>query len=466
MKMMDNWLVRPLEKGFGTIKIWLMVGILFLIIPVVPAQAAQSGNTSHPLGIHLAINGGINPAAEDYLTKGIQAAQKERADFVLLTIDTPGGLLKTTKMMVQNILNAPLPIITYVSPAGASATSAGVFITISGHVAAMAPGTSIGAAHPVSGSGKDIKEKGGKDMAQKVENYAAAFIEGIANKRGRNAQWAIQAVKQSKSITARKAVALNVVDLNAESIQELLQKIHGKKIEVNGSTETLRTQNARLKEREMTIVQKFLDFLSTPNVAMLLLSLGSLGIIAEIYSPGAFFPGVLGGIAFLLGLVSLQILPINYGGLALIILGMLLFVAELLVPSFGILGVGGIVSFIVGGLFLFDTPTSDLTVSWSILLAIGAGFGLFLVLAATLVGKVAFRRSRSGPESLVGETGEVVRDIAPGKPGKVLFHGEYWNAYAEHELKRGYEVEIVAVEGLKVKVQPVREQGRFSTNQE
>lgn len=404
----------------------------------------------------ISVKGAINPASSDYIKKSIDEAVEKNSEILILKLDTPGGLLNSTKDIVQAILNAKIPVAVFVTPAGASATSAGVFITMSGHIAAMAPGSSIGAAHPVSGSGKDIKKEGGSDMAVKVENYAAAFIESIANKTGRNAKWAMQAVRKSVSITAKKAVRIKVVDLLATSVPDLLKKINGRKVKVNEKTVTLNTTGISVQTKEMTIVQKFLDALSTPNIALLLLSLGSLGILAELYHPGTYFPGVVGGICFLLGLISLQILPINYGGLALIGLSILLFIAEIFVPSFGILGVGGIISFIFGALFLFDTPQSDLTVSWGVVLSIAASFGAFMILAGTLISRVVFKKPHSGPESLVGESGRVVRAIKPGDQGKIFFHGEYWNATSDTELEENAKVKIVQIDNLVAKVEPIK----------
>jgi membrane-bound serine protease (ClpP class) len=402
----------------------------------------------------ISVKGTINPASSDYIKKNINDAPKENVGLVVIELDTPGGLLSSTKEIVQSILNAPVPVVIFVTPAGASATSAGVFITMSGHIAAMAPGSSIGAAHPVSGSGKDIKDEGGSNMEKKVENYASAFIEGIAKKTGRNSHWAIDAVRKSVSITAEDALKLNVIDLLAGSLPELLKKIDGRTVKVKESQVRIKTTGLPLKRKEMTMVQKFLDILSTPNIALLLLSLGSLGIIAELYHPGTYFPGVVGGICFILGLISLQILPINYGGLALIGLSIILFVAEIFVPSFGILGVGGILSFIFGALFLFDTPESDLSVSLGIVLAIAASFGAFMIVAGTLISKVIFQKPHSGPESLIGVTGRVVQEIKPGIMGKVFFHGEYWNAYSDQEISKDAKVKIIARENLSLKVSP------------
>lgn len=421
----------------------VMIAFLVLSTSALPANTVSL----------LKVKGGINPASADYIKRGIEQAQEQKKNLVVITLDTPGGLLSSTKEIVQNILNAPLPVVIFVTPSGASATSAGVFITMSGHIAAMSPGTSIGAAHPVTGSGKDVKKEGGEDMAKKVENYASAFIEGIANKRGRNAKWAIQAVRNSVSITAEKALRYKVIDVLADDVPSLLKKIDGRRVNINGKSVSLNTKDAAIENVKMSLMQKILDVLSTPNIALLLLSLGSLGIIMEIYHPGTYFPGVLGGIAFLLGLISLQILPINYGGLALIALAMLLFVAEIMVPSFGVLGVGGIISFIFGAMFLFDTPDSDLSVSWPLVIGLALSFGAFLLLAGFFIGKIAFRKPRTGAEGLVGEIATVTQDIEPEGTGKVFFHGEYWNAVSPERRLKGDKVRISKVDGMRVYVE-------------
>ncbi len=434
---------------------WIFMMQLILFVALLPAANQVRTYT------YLQIKGGINPASADYIQKGIRFATASHHELILIELDTPGGLLSSTKEIVQTILNSPIPVLILIAPAGASATSAGVFITMAAHVAAMAPGTSIGSAHPVSGSGKDIQEEGGKDMAKKVENYASSFIEAIANKTGRNAKWAIEAVKYSHSLTAEKAKERGVVDLIATDYQSLLKQVHGRTVTVLGKTRQLHTENLIQVPKEMTLVQKILNILSIPNIALLLLSLGSIGIIAEIYHPGTYFPGVLGGISFLLGLVSLQILPINYGGLALIILAILLLSAEFMVPSFGILGSGGIISFVLGALFLFDTPESDLNVSWLLVVSLAITLSAFLGFILYFIGKTALRRPITGLEGLVGQKAKVTKEILPEKSGKIFLHGETWNASSSSTSKEnlypGNKVRVVAVQGMEMIVEPIDE---------
>jgi len=300
----------------------------------------------------LVVDGMINPATADYIHDGIERGRQEGAQAVVIQLDTPGGLLDSAKSIVKDILGAPVPIIVYVAPSGAGATSAGVFVTLAANVAAMAPGTNIGAAHPVGGQGENISG----DMREKVENFAASLSRTIAQERGRNVEWAEKAVRESVSITEQEAVKEGVVDLVADSIPDLLRKVNGRKVEVAGREVELATEDANVQRYDMRLRQKILDILANPNIAYLLLMAGVLGLYVEFTHPGVFFPGVAGTICLLLGMAALQVLPINYSGLALIILGLALLVSELFLPSFGVLGIGGIIAFILGSLLLFDTP--------------------------------------------------------------------------------------------------------------
>jgi membrane-bound serine protease (ClpP class) len=400
------------------------------------------------------IHGTINPATYDYIRAGIDKAKQSDAEALVILLDTPGGLLSSTKEIVQLILNSYVPVIVYVHPSGATATSAGVFITLSANIAAMAPGTSIGAAHPVlispnsngQGGPRDEKE-GGQDekMSEKVENFASSFIESIAEKRKRNTQWAIEAVRKSASITATEAFRIKVIDLIAPGITELLDEIDGREVEVSDGKEVLRTKGAIVDRLDMNFKQKLIDTLSVPDIAFLLLSLGSLGLLLEFYNPGLIFPGVAGAICLLLGMVSLQILSFNYAGLALLVLSILLLILEIYVTSFGILGIGGLISFIFGALLLFDTPQSDVRVGFDVVIAAALAIALFFLFVGYYLVKAQRSRGSVGFEGLVGEEGVAVTSIED--KGKVFVHGEYWDAESDERINKGDRVKVVEVKG-------------------
>jgi len=394
------------------------------------------------------IDGGINPAVADFIRESIRAAHRAEAAALLIELDTPGGLLESTKDIVKDLLGAPLPVIVYVAPSGAGAASAGVFVTMAANIAAMAPGTNIGAAHPVGGGGEDI----GGDMRTKVENFVASMSKSIAQERGRNVEWAEKAVRESVSITEQEALALNVIDLIATSREDLLRQIHGREVRVQQRPVKLQVANAKFVEREMRLKQKVINVLANPNVAYLLMMAGILGLYVEFTHPGLFFPGVAGAICLLLGFAALQVLPINYSGLALILLGLALLIAELFLPSFGTLGVGGIIAFVLGSLLLFDTAESDLTLDPSIVYAAAGTLAAFTFLVGFLVMRSQRRKAFLGQEGMIGEVGEVREPIEPGKPGRVLVHGEYWTALADEPIAVGTQVEVTEVQGLRLRV--------------
>jgi len=349
-------------------------------------------------------------------------------------------------------LGAPLPVIVYIAPSGAGAASAGVFVTMAANLAAMAPGTNIGAAHPVGGQGETI----GGDMREKVENFAASLSKTIAHERGRNVEWAEKAVRESVSITEQEALKLHVVDLVATNLDDLLRQADGREVKVEGTAVRLELAGAEVVRKDMRLKQKFLNILANPNVAYLLMMAGVLGLYVEFTHPGVFFPGIAGGICLLLGLTALQVLPINYSGLALIGLGLALLISELFLPSFGILGVGGIVAFVLGSLLLFDTAESDLTIDRHIVYAAAATFAGFTFLVSYLVVRSQRGKPALGREGLIGEIGEVRRRIASDTPGgKVFVHGEYWNAISDESIDVGEPAQVVGVHGMRVTVRRV-----------
>ena len=397
----------------------------------------------------IVIDAMINPAIADFIHESLAAAERDGARALIIQLDTPGGLLDSTKSIVKDLLGSPVPVIVYVAPSGAGAASAGVFVTMAANIAAMAPGTNIGAAHPVSGQGSDI----GGDMREKVENFTASLSKTIAQERGRNVEWAEKAVRESVSITEQEALKLHVIDIVAANRDDLLRQASEHDVTVQGTKRRLDLNGAAFVVREMRLKQKFLNILANPNVAYLLMMAGLLGLYVEFTHPGVFFPGIAGGICLLLGMAALQVLPINYSGLALIGLGLALLIAELFLPSFGILGVGGIVAFVLGSLLLFDTPDSTLAVDRNIVYAAAATFGGFTLLVSYLVVRSQRRKPALGSEGLVGEVGEVRQRIVPDSVrGKVFVHGEYWNADADRAIEVGERVQVVRVDGMRLTV--------------
>jgi membrane-bound serine protease (ClpP class) len=398
----------------------------------------------------ITIDGSINPAVDDFIRESIARAKSDGAQALIIQFDTPGGLLESTRSIVKEILGAPVAVIVYVAPSGAGAGSAGVFITMAAHIAAMAPGTNIGAAHPVGGGGEDIKGV----MGEKLENFTASFSESIAQKRGRNTEWAIQAVRKSVSITAEDALKKNVIDILAANVEDLLKQADGRTVEIDGRQQKLALKDAQVVRYEMSLKQKIINAIAHPNIAYLLMMAGILGLYMEFSHPGVFFPGVAGAICLLLAFASLQLLPINYVGLVLMLLGAALLVGEAFFPSFGVLGVGGIISMALGSLLLFDTQNSDVSVDRSIVFTAVGTLGAFVLTVSYLVFRSQKSKPTLGVEGLIGEIGEVRGKLTP--KGKVFVHGEYWNAQAEGEIDVGEKVKVVGYDdGMCLRVRPV-----------
>ncbi|MBI4041084.1 MAG: nodulation protein NfeD [Deltaproteobacteria bacterium] len=393
--------------------------------------------------IRLKIEGGINPAAQRLIERGIERAQAVKAEAILIELNTPGGLLTSTRAIVQRMFDSEIPVLVYVAPSGAHAGSAGVMITLASHVAAMAPGTNIGAAHPVSGSGQDIEGH----MAEKVTNDTAAWIESIAKTRGRNEKWAIEAVRKSVSIDHEKALKLNVIDHVAPSSNALLEMIHGKSIQMkNNQTHVFSTKDFEWVPLEFSFQEKLIDTLSDPNIAYILMMIGMVGLYIELSHPGVIFPGVIGAISLILSFVCLQALPINYGGLALLLLGLALLITEIFIPSFGILGIGGLISLFLGSIFLIDPSGTDLTISLGIILPTVLSVGGIMLFISVYVVKALRGKSTVGSSALIGKEGEVIRAIEPHKAGKVFVYGDYWNAESDEVLKEKDIIVVTKVE--------------------
>ncbi len=452
---------RILRKFAGV----LLVLLVLLSLPVSSAQSSLDANAQGAV-IVISIEGSINPAKDDYLKSAIAQAQQTNAKALVVKLNTPGGLLTSMQSMVEQILDAPIPVIVYVSPAGGGAMSAGVFITLAGHVAAMTPGTSIGAAHPVQGDGNDI----GGDMREKIENFAVSLIKAISEQRGRDVSWAEQAVRESVAITDREALEKKVIDVVASDVDKLLAEVEGRTVKVKGVPVTLSgLSSASRQPLAMSFKQRVIDILSDPNVAILL-GLGALlGIGIELYHPGAVLPGVVGAICLILSLTAGQVLPINYGGLALFGLGIIFFIVEMTMPTFGVWGVAGIVSLVLGSIYLIDSDMvwgpGTFDVSKPMVGGFAGTVGLLLILLARVVMRTARSRVTTGKEGLVGKTAEVrvafARGLGPTEQarGKVLVSGEIWQALfngTERLPEKGDRVRVSSVEdGLTLVVEPL-----------
>jgi membrane-bound serine protease (ClpP class) len=431
-------------KRFNAL-IYLFVFFLLFIASGIPGDAEEKA----PI-YSIEVDAIINPATAKFIVDSIDQATQQGAQCLIIQLDTPGGLMESMRMIVNKILASKIPIIVYVAPGGARAASAGVFITIAAHIAVMAPGTHIGAAHPVT-LGAEGKES--KTMTEKVVNDAVADIKATAKKRGRNVDWAEQAVRKSVSITDEEALKLKVIDFISPDLQELLTKIDGRVVKFNGVTRTLHTKGVQPQPIQMSWRERLLDIISNPSIAYILLMLGIYGIFFELSSPGAILPGVVGGIFLILAFYALQMLPVNYAGLALIFFGIILFIAEIKVVSHGLLAVGGVISLFLGSIMLFHTPTEYMRISMSVIIPAVLVSAAFFIFAVTKAIKARLSKPTTGMEGLIGEIGTASTPIAP--EGKVSIHGEFWNVVSDQPIERGEKVQVIGVENLKLKVKKI-----------
>ena len=401
--------------------------------------------------LKIIIDGNINPVSAKYIVDNIRKAEADDYECLLIQMDTPGGLLESTKTIVKDILSADIPVVMYISPSGSGAVSAGVFITMACHIAAMAEGTNIGAAHPVGIGGQQDTSM---VMGEKVTNYAASLMRGIAEKRGRNSDWAEKAVRESVSINEKEALELNVIDLIAKNERELLDAIDGTEVVLETGVKTLNTTNARIVTVEMSWRNRILYKISNPTIAYILLVLGIYGIFFELSNPGSIIPGVIGGIFLILAFFALQTLPVRFAGILLILFAIVLFILEVNVTSFGILTIGGIVAMFLGSIMLFeDIPGCTVRVDWRIAAVVAISSGLFFVFALGMALKARLQKPTTGREGIVGEIGTAMTALNPA--GDVKVHGEIWRAFANEKIKKGEKVEVLAVEGLELKVKKV-----------
>ncbi len=426
----------------------LVVSFAISIIFLANILSAAAQVTSH-VDV-LVVKGAINPAAADYVARGIEAVERDGATCLIIQLDTPGGLESSMRDIVQGIINAKVPIVVYVSPQGARAASAGVFIALAAHVVAMAPNTSIGAAHPVGiplpGAGEPA---GMETLMEKATNDAVAYIRSIAAQKGRNAEWAESAVRDNAAATEQEALELGVVDLIAEDLDDLLANLEGWQVEVAGEEVTLHTKGAKINRVPMSPVERFLHTITEPNIAYILLIVGINGLLLELSAPGASVAGVAGGICLLIGLYALGMLPVNYAGLLLILLALALFILDVRVPGYGFLTAGGVISLLLGSLILFNTPFY--AVSRSLVVSLTLASGLFFAFIIRSALQAQRRRVTTGREGLIGEVAIARTDLDP--EGMVFLHGELWNAVADGErIEEGERVRVVDMEGLKLKV--------------
>lgn len=421
---------------------------LLLILTVIVAPSYSVSNENKVVVAR--IEGVIDPVSASYFEKAIKKAETENA-ILILELDTPGGLDESMRQIVKATLSAKVPVVVFVFPSGARAASAGCFITIASHVAAMTPGTNIGAAHPVGMGGSEAPDK---TLQEKVTNDAVSYIRGLADKRGRNADWAEKAVRESASITSKEALRKNVIDIVARDLDDLLTQLNGFSIKLDRETYTIKTTDAIVNHFPMNWIERLLHALSNPNLAYILLVIGFYGLIYEFANPGIGFSGIGGAICLIMALYSLHILPVNYAGLVLILLGLILFIAEAFTPTFGVLAGGGIISFIIGSLLLFESPIPEMRLSLYTIITVAIISMAFVVFIVNLALKVHKKRVVTGQEGMIGLIGKANTDFTPD--GYVFVRGELWRAVSQQgEIKKGDDVEVTGFEGLILKVKKV-----------
>jgi membrane-bound serine protease (ClpP class) len=429
---------------------------------------------AQPTVVVLAVDGAISPGSADYVVRGLKSAAEDQAQLVVLKMDTPGGLDTAMRQIIKQIIASPIPVAAFVAPEGARAASAGTYILYASHIAAMAPATNLGAATPINiGIGgidgqPDNKPDGGKDqkkgknstgampgstLQHKQINDAAAYIRSLAQMRGRNAEWAEQAVREAVSLSADEALKLKVIDLIARDVPELLDKLDGRKVNVLGVQRTLQLKGARIVTLEPDWRSRLLTVIADPSIAYLLMLAGIFGLFFEFSNPGFVLPGVVGAISLLLALFAFQMLPVNYAGLALIILGLGFMTAEVFIPSFGVVGIGGVVAFVIGSVLLIDTDMPGFGIPWTVIVPVALASALFIFFVAGMALKSWKRPVVSGREEMIGSSGQVVQDF-DGSDGWARVHGETWRIRCSQPLRQGQKVRVSRMEGLILDVEP------------
>jgi membrane-bound serine protease (ClpP class) len=449
--------------------VWLAAFLLLTAFAMSPG-GARAQPAEPPSAILIDIKGAIGFVAASQLAKALESAAARGAPAVIVRLDTPGGLLSSTREMIQAILASPVPVIMYVAPNGSRAASAGTYLVYASHVAAMAPGTHLGAATPIAltpgfpgspppskpppGSEKQGEKDGSTASERKIINDAVAYIRSLAELRGRNADWAEKAVRDAATLTATAALKEKVIDAIADSIDELLASVDGRSVAVAGGSARLETKGRGVVELRPDWKMRLMSAITDPNIAVILLMIGIYGILFEFWHPGAIAPGVIGGISLILALTALAVLPVNYAGLALMILGIALMVAEAFTPGFGIAGLGGIASFALGALFLFDPEQSDvpIAVSWQVVAGLTAVSAAFFAGILGYAARARLRPVRTGTEAMIGSVGEVV--TWGERSGRIHLDGELWNAQSAQVLSKGQKVRVVGRTGLTLAVEP------------
>lgn len=420
-----------------------LAAILFVAVRPVVADSSVE-----PFVTVAAYDGVINPVAAEYIHDALVSAEANGARALVIALNTPGGLDSSMRLIIKDMTGATVPVVVFVSPSSGRAASAGAFITMAAHVAAMAPGTNIGAAHPVNMGGGEMD----KTMKEKVENDSVAFIKSLAQQRGRNAAWAEDAVRKSVSVTEREALKLNVIDVIADDLRALLKHLDGRQVRLAAGTSVLKTSGAGVREFPMGLRLEWLKAISDPNIAYLLMTIGTIGVIAELYSPGAILPGIVGTISLILAFYAFQSLPVNYAGMLLFILGIVFFVLEATVTSYGLLAIGGVLSMLIGSVMLIKSDAEFFQISWAVILPVVMVASVLTLLVIGTGIRALRRRPATGREEMIGLIGIARTALAPD--GQLAVRGELWEAVSEQPVSAGDEVEVTAVDGLRLRVKP------------
>jgi membrane-bound serine protease (ClpP class) len=422
--------------------------LFFLSLVLLLFWSRTPAFSTEPFVMVATYDGVINPVSAEYLHDALASAETDGAQALVFALNTPGGLDTSMRLIIKDMTSTTVPVVVYVSPSSGRAASAGVFITMAAHVAAMAPGTNIGAAHPVNMGGGEMD----KTMKEKVENDSVAYIQSIAQQRGRNAGWAEDAVRKSVSVTEREALKLKVIDLVADDLPALLKHLDGRRVQLPSGPRVLKTADATLREFPMGLRLEWLKAISDPNIAYLLMTIGTIGVIAELYSPGAILPGIVGAISLILAFYAFQSLPVNYAGMLLFLLGIVFFVLEASVTSYGLLAIGGIVAMLIGSLMLIKSDAEFFQISWAVILPVITLASVFTLLVIGTGINALRRRPATGREEMVGLVGIARTALTPD--GQLAVRGELWEAVSEQPVSAGDQVEVTAVDGLRLRVKP------------
>ena len=446
-------------------RLYLLLPLLLLFgLFVLDSVAADKPEITGPI-IQLTVEDAIGPAMADYIKRSFDNARQQGAQLIIIRIDTPGGLDSAMRNIIKDITNSSIPVATYVAPTGARAASAGTYILYASHVAAMAPGTNLGAATPVQIGGISPPTGGDKNkekpteptnadsMKRKIVNDAVAYIRGLAELHGRNQDWAEKAVREGASLTASKALKLNVIDIIATGTGDLLKQIHGRSVKVQGHSRTLQTTGLPIKSVEPDWRSRFLSVITNPNVAYILMLIGIYGLILEFSNPGAIVPGTVGAICLLLALYAFQLLPINYAGMGLILLGVALMVGEAFEPSFGILGIGGVIAFVIGSIILIDTEAPGFGINLAVIISFSISSALIFIFVVGMAIKARRRPVVSGREELINSEAIVLNDF--DDKGTISVHSEIWQALTKTPLHKGQHVKVTGSRGLILEVEPM-----------